>query len=228
MIMKQYIIVFYRPSSAARSIIRALEAGGFSVLSARTIESMHILFSEQRISAAVVPHSVAREYHIRIQTHLAEARSPLPVICWKEKEDGRIVTKVFSNREDVSVLSGHHDNRRLAAKAALLVRSAGTPGRTLIQESQETAGCYATPLHLTELPDMHRKMRSIFDTIAASGSSGASPEYIVREIWPESDKDRTRDLHSYISKLRKILERDNRLPVRITYRNRRYRLTKSG
>ncbi len=226
--MKQYIIVFYRPSPAARSIVRALEAGGFSVLSARTIEAMHILFSEQRISSAVIPLSVARDYHIRIQPHLDEAQSPIPIICWKEKEDGYIVSKIFSTREGVYSLAGHHENRRLAVKAALLVRSAGTPRNRQIQEAQETAGNYSTPVHLAELPDMHRKMRSIFETIAASGSSGASPDYIVKEIWPESDKDRTRDLQSYISKLRRILERENRLPVRITYKNRRYRLTKTG
>lgn len=227
-LMKRYLIVFYRPSPAARSIIRALEAGGFAVLSTRTIETMHILFSEQQISAAVVPRTVAREYHIRIQTHLAEAKTPIPVICWEERGDGHIATRIFSVQNDYPDHSGTRENRQLVAKAALLVRSAGTPRTALIQEARESAAHYRNPVDLPDIPGMHRKMRSIFDAIAASGNSGASPEYIVSEIWPESDKDRTRDLQSYISKLRRILEHNSRSPIRISYKNRRYRLTMHG
>lgn len=226
--MKRFIIVFYQPSPAARSIVRALEAGGFTVLSARSMEAMHTLFTEQQVSAAVIPRSVACGYHIRVQTHLAEAKSPIAIICWEEREDGCIATRVFSARENCPDRALHRENRQQAEKAALLVRSAGTNRNTRAQEAQETAGIYHESIQLPDIPGMHRKMRTILDTIAASGNSGASPEYIVRKIWPESEKDRIRDLQSYISKLRKILERDSRLPVRISYKNRLYRLTMHG
>ncbi len=223
--MKRSIVLYYHKSPAERDIIRALENGGFTVMTARSVEAMHTLFTEQEVFAAVIPRSLARTHHIGVGTHLCEAHSSMTVICWEQRPDRSIATTIFTAREHSFNTEQMRKNRRQALQAALLVRAAGTQHITRYQEPPETISWCHDPPDLPDLPGIHRKMRSILDAIARSGPSGATAEAIAGRIWPDSAQNRTRDLQSYISKLRKIIEKENNMPVRISYRNRRYRLT---
>jgi len=208
-------------------MIRALEAGGMKVCAARSPAAMHTLFLRKLVSTVVFPHELLGKYHIRIRSHLLEAKSPIAVLCWIQRKDGSIATRIVSIGPESMNKTAARENRRVASRAALLLRACGSPcSNNQAGELCETAATYFVPAALSSLPYMHRKMRLILEVIAASGEVGTSPEHIIREIWPGTERDRIHDLQSYVSKLRKSLANTTQPPIRILYRNRRYHLVR--
>lgn len=224
--MNRQIVFFHRSLAAEHRMIRALEAGGMKVYTARSPATMHNLFVRKLVSVVVVPHTLAGEYHVRIRLHLLEAKSPVAAVCWMERQDGTIATRTISTGDESMNKALARENHRVAVRVALLLRSSAASCTSQGDEIYETAATYGSPARLPPISGLHRKMRLILERIAASGDTGISPEHIIREIWPDTERDRMRDLQSYVSKLRKTLAEQTVPPLRIVYRNRRYRLSR--
>ncbi len=216
---------------AEREIYRSLSDSDFTVRRVFGISSLHRTLVSQSVDAIVVSQEFMAQRRISPSNHLQTAKSPVSIVAWGYLPDGSLTAEAFSARDIPPDTGEYLERERFHRRICRAVE-----GRACRQtaEVSDIGSEYAHDGRIvpreSPIPDLdvHRKMRLILDAIARTGDAGIGPDALAGETWGPGVKDRRKDLHSYICKLRKALAGAFEGRYRIVFRDRRYRLLDTG
>lgn len=225
--MKARLLLFCCGMRAEREIYRSLLDSDFTVRRVFGISNLHRTLVSQSVDAIVVSQEFMALRRISPSSHLTTAKSPVLIVAWSYLPDGSLFAEAFSAL-DIPPDSGEYPERVLLQERIRRAIEGGPcspPGEVLDPEAIYAHGGQ-NAAHGSPIQDLvlHRKMRIILNAIALTGDGGIMPDALVREAWGPGGKNRRKDLHSYISKLRKVLAGTDEGRYRIVFRDRRYRL----
>ncbi len=223
--MKSRILLFSRDEPEINRIARGLETAGFGVIIARGLSELHESFQRHRISAVIVSRSVLFSHRIHPVTHLKAARSPIGIISWRIEPDGTARIRVNGARSEALTRAVQVLDAALGAPANpndLATLSAPAAPNDPAGIAAEPSPGYPDPDRA--VPPCHKKLKRAIEAIAEAGLEGISTSALTARLWGAEDARRAGDVHSYVSKARKLLASSG-TDRRIVRSGKRYRMT---
>ncbi len=208
---------------AEREIYRSLLESDFTVRRVFGISSLHRTLFSQSFDAIVVSQEFMALRRISPSFHLKMGKSPVSIVAWGFLTDGSKAAEAFCALDLSPGSDEYLEKERLHERICRAIEAQ-------VEETSDTSPAYGRngliAVQGLPIPDLaiHRKMRLILDAIARTGDEGIGPDDLTRETWGPNSESRRKDLHSYISKLRKALLGVCGSRYRIVFRDRRYRL----
>jgi len=199
---------------------------GIRVCKIGTISRLHTILESQSFDCILVNRSFFKLHELSPARHLWNARSPQTIICWTKNHDGSISGETHSiPTENCSTTQTSDYYEKIERIKEIL------SGIQQIQHTElDDKPCQAQQkpvVQISEEMHLHKKIRLILENLLCSGETGMDCSAIIDRIWGKSEKNRTKDVQIYISKLRGILSRTSNMHYQILYKNKRYYLLNS-
>jgi len=221
--MEKNLLLFGFSRVEHRGLFESLRARGFGIVVTASLSRLHITLPSRRFVAVLVTEAMVNKYRTPMARHLWESRSSRLVIVIRPSrgnEGGWDYTAYRrpEQRSGDAIVSAEPDAlSRYCPELARAIRQAGQGA----PEKSESVAEGATP-YLPIQPGVypadtfHRKMRCVFEAIVDSGEEGINDWELQLRLWPDSERDRRKDIQIYVSKIRKRLDsaEPNRFAIR--------------
>ena len=224
LIMKISILMYLSNPAEDKLVYQNLLQAGIRVCKIGDISRLHTILESHFYDCILVNRSILKLYELSAKQHIWNAQSPQTILCWTRNADGDISFETHSLTEELCGLSRPSDH---CEKIEYVKDTLSGINRIHHQTNQPNQIIHAQQLpvmHISEELHLHKKIRLILEYLINSGETGMTCGELIDRIWGKSEKNRIKDIQSYVSKLRSILSRTDTMQYQIMYSNNRYYL----
>lgn len=241
--MKISVLLYICNQTGDRDVYDALIAEGFRVCRISNLSRLHTILESHVFDAIIVGSRFLELHGVKPARHLWETRSPHTIITWRRDTTEKMELSVHSipdsavgyarapDREEkiTRITSVLESPRRKKSESEAIERGfegSGRPNECGTEATSERCDEVIESIFPEGELHIHRKMRLILNALVESGSRGIDSPSISRLVWENTNRDRTKDIQIYISKLRSLLSLARPSPYGIRFERKRYFLTR--
>jgi len=234
--MKISIALYVSNPAEDKVLYQNLIKSGIRVCKIGDISRLHTILESHTFDSILINSNFFAQHALSASRHLWNARSAHTILCWTKNDDSSISGKLYSISPEISGLGRSSDYSEKIDYLLGVLSGINRKDSRLNQENQINQGNqstfnekYSLPqqkpvVHISEELHLHKKIRLILEYLINSGETGMDSASLIEKIWGKPTKNRTKDLQSYISKLRGILTQTCGNHCQISYCNKRYYL----
>jgi len=225
-IMKISIVLYLSNPVEDKILYQNLIQNGIRVCKIGDISRLHTILESQSFDGILVNSNFLALHELSSARHLWDARSPHTILVWTKTENGSISTETHAISPEISGICRSSDYyEKIECINGILSEIKLTNPVYQSSYKKNSITTHDKPaVHISEELHLHKKIRLILEYLINSGETGINCSSIIEKIWGKTEKNRTKDVQIYISKLRGILSRTNNNHCQISYHNKRYYL----